>query len=91
MRLVDAEYVKAVMLNGRLMQGNAEFTLYAQQVETQVNALPGIDLIFCKDCKHYQQTQKGKPFKYHRRYCNRGATRATELNDFCSCGERGDE
>jgi len=49
---------------------------------------PSIDIVFCKDCKHYQQTQKGKPFEYHRRYCNRGATRATEPNDFCSYGER---
>lgn len=37
-RYIDAEYVKAVMLNDRLMQGNAEFTLYVQQVETQVKA-----------------------------------------------------
>jgi len=57
----------------------------------ELDSAPSIDIVFCKECKHYQQTQKGKPFKYHRRYCNRGATRATELNDFCSYGERGDE
>ena len=52
-RYVDAEYVKAVMLNDRLMQGNAEFTLYAQQVETQVNALPSIDIVRCRECKYW--------------------------------------
>jgi len=52
-RYVDAEYIKAVMLNDRLMQGNAEFTLYAQQVETQVNALPSIEIIRCGECKYY--------------------------------------
>ena len=53
-RYVDAEYVKAVMLNDRLMQGNAEFTLYVQQVETHVNALPGIDIVRCSECKHWR-------------------------------------
>ena len=52
-RYVDTEYIKAVMLNDRLMQGNAEFTLYAQQVETQVNALPSIEIVRCKDCKYW--------------------------------------
>ena len=51
-RYVDAEYIKAVMLNDRLMQGNAEFTLYAQQVETRVNALPAIEIIRCRECKY---------------------------------------
>ena len=53
-RYVDAEYIKAVMLNDRLMQGNAEFTLYAQQVETQVNALPSIDLVRCEECAKWR-------------------------------------
>ena len=49
-RYIDAEYVKAVMINDRLMQGNAEFNLYAQQVEIQVNAMPSIDIVRCVDC-----------------------------------------
>jgi hypothetical protein len=59
-RYVDAEYIKAVMLNDRLMQGNAEFTLYAQQVETQVNALPSIEIIRCGECKwlRYCETEE---------------------------------
>ena len=59
-RYVDAEYVKAVMLNDRLMQGNAEFTLYVQQVETQVNALPGIDIVRCSECKHWRRMRHGR-------------------------------
>ena len=86
-RYVDAEYVKAVMLNDRLMQGNAEFTLYAQQVETQVNALPSIDIVRCCECKyasdygtygcmceHFNDTSDA----YHRMWSD----------DFCSRGER---
>lgn len=82
-RYVDAEYVKAVMLNDRLMQGNAEFTLYVQQVETQVNALPSIDIVRCGECKEYGDWLGGKICmrlgSYH------GNTKA---DDFCSYGER---
>ncbi len=56
-----------------------------------LDSAPSIDIVRCKDCRHYQQTQKGKPFEYHRRYCNRGATKATEPNDFCSYGVKRSE
>ena len=85
-RYVDAEYVKAVMLNDRLMQGNAEFTLYAQQVETQVNALPSIDIVRCRECRHRNER------------CGMGEHRWCEIlnmsttpDDFCSYGERKSE
>ena len=50
-RYIDAEYVKAVMINDRLLQGNAELNLYVQQVEIQVKAIPGINIVRCKECK----------------------------------------
>ena len=76
-RYVDAEYVKAVMLNDRLMQGNAEFTLYAQQVETQVNALPSIDIIRCRDCKWWDKEVE---------FCTR-VSMCMKADDFCSYGK----
>ena len=81
-RYVDAEYIKAVMLNDRLMQGNAEFTLYAQQVETQVNALPSIDIVRCGECKWCLVEEGG---------CERigMVLFADEIeNHFCGYGER---
>ena len=82
-RYVDAEYVKAVMLNDRLMQGNAEFTLYAQQVETQVKALPGIDIVRCQDCKYWVYNFNG---------CSRNpCTEPWYATDFCSYGCRKEE
>jgi hypothetical protein len=77
-RYIDAEYVKAVMLNDRLMQGNAEFTLYAQQVETQVNALLSIDIVRCGECA---KRKKNKFCLEHMRY-------ERDDNGFCSYGER---
>ena len=89
-RYVDAEYVKAVMLNDRLMQGNAEFTLYAQQVETQVNVLPSIDIVRCKECIHcaddYIDVGMGTMSQFT---CELGRCgESVQPNDFCSYGER---
>ena len=82
-RYVDAEYIKAVMLNDRLMQGNAEFTLYAQQVETQVNALPSIEIIRCGECK-WSKTYSDKQLK-----CDALGLGGLKFpDDFCSYGER---
>jgi hypothetical protein len=77
-RYVDAEYVKAVMLNDRLMQGNAEYELYKQKVDAQVKAMPSIDLVLCRECS---KRKKNGFCLEHNRY---------ERNDegFCSYGER---
>ena len=79
-RYVDAEYIKAVMLNDRLMQGNAEFTLYEQQVDIYVKALPSIDIVRCQDCKYWVYNFNG---------CSRNpCTEPWYAEDFCSYGER---
>lgn len=86
-RYVDAEYIKAVMLNDRLMQGNAEFTLYAQQVETQVNALPSIEIIRCGECRYWHSGECwGIPYRG-----DYDTSIDTKADDFCSYGEREDE
>ena len=85
-RYVDAEYVKAVMLNDRLMQGNAEFTLYLQQVETQVKALPSIDIVRCRECKHWCKGDEVYGICYR---CPN--TRQMKADDFCSYGCRKEE
>ena len=85
-RYIDAEYVKAVMLNDRLMQGNAEFTLYVQQVETQVKALPGIDIVPCKECKHWCKGDEVYGICYR---CPN--TRQMKADDFCSYGSRSEK
>ena len=75
-RWIDAEYVKAVMLNDRLMQGNAEFNLYAQQVEIQVKAMPSIDIVRCAECIERDDDW----CMYWQNVVN--------VYDFCSYGER---
>ena len=81
-RYIDAEYVKAVMINDRLMQGNAEINLYMQQVETQVKAMPSIDIVRCKECKWAKANGTYQ-------WCGRlDSTARITADDFCSYGER---
>ena len=85
-RYVDADYVKAVMLNDRLLQGNAEYELYKQKVDAQVKAMPTIDIVRCRECRHRNER------------CGMGEHRWCEIlnmsttpDDFCSYGERKSE
>lgn len=81
-RYVNADYVKAVMLNDRLLQGNAEFTLYEQQVDIYVKALPSIDIVRCEECKYCVCGQCWKSDGLDKLDGN------VADDDFCSRGER---
>lgn len=81
-RYVNADYVKAVMLNDRLLQGNAEYELYKQKVDAQVKAMPTIDIVRCQECKHWHK-------KDDLTYCDRiDYGYGYKADDFCSYGER---
>ena len=44
-RYIDADYIKALMINDRLMQGNCEYELWIREVDRQVDSMPySIDL-----------------------------------------------
>ena len=45
MKWISADYIKALMKNDRLMQGNAEYKLWEQEVEKKVDAMPSIDVM----------------------------------------------
>lgn len=44
MKYISADYIKKLMKNDRLLQGNAEYTLWEQQVDKIVDAMPGIEV-----------------------------------------------
>lgn len=54
----------------------------------EVMQLPSIDLVRCGECRYYLYMQKNSPYKQSKQYCNRGAIKATNPDDFCSYGER---
>ncbi len=78
-RYVDAEYIKAVMLNDRLMQGNAEYELWKQEVDKKVDAMPFIDIVPCGECKWRNAKMMSKSVK---------CLFSGKDDDFCSYGER---
>lgn len=45
MKFISADYIKAWMKNDRLMQGNAEYELWKQEVDKQVDAMPSIEVM----------------------------------------------
>jgi hypothetical protein len=45
MKWISADYIKALMKNDRLMQGNAEYELWKQEVDKKVDAMPSIDVM----------------------------------------------
>ena len=43
-RYIKADYLKAIMKNDRMLQGNCEYELWSQQVDKYVDALPSIEV-----------------------------------------------
>ena len=56
-----------------------------------VDDAPSIEIIRCGECKYYLPMQKNLPYAMRRCYCNKGAIKATNPDDFCSYGCRDSE
>lgn len=87
---ISDAYIKHLMKNNRLLQGNCEYELYKQEVEKTVDAMPHIDIVRCGECKYASDNKvygcmvehfNGLDDVYHRMYAD----------DFCSYGQKGDE
>ena len=88
MKWISADYIKVLMKSDRLMQGNAEYELWKQEVDKKVDAMPFIDIVRCSECG-LNETD-GCPMAYctpledgdfETRWWN-------SPDDFCSWGER---
>ena len=50
-----------------------------------------VEVVRCKDCKHYMPQKKSAHWENRANYCNRIVTIKTQPYDFCSYGERKNE
>ena len=50
-----------------------------------------IEIVRCKDCKHYMPQKKSAHWENRANYCNRFVTIKVRPYDFCSYGERKNE
>ena len=80
---ISDAYIKRLLQNNRLLQGNCEYKLWEQEVKNTVDAMPSIDIVFCKECRW------GKPYSDKQLECDAlGLGGLKSPDDFCSYGER---
>ena len=66
---------------------------FFQGVVDRVRAADVVEVVRCKDCKHYRNHPNGLCYA-HTEPCGtryKGETICVEPDDFCSCGERKDD
>lgn len=68
---ISDAYIKKVLKNNRLAQGNCEYKLWEQEVDKAVGATPSIDIVFCKECK-YRKMCCRSCYKSNYSYCSDG-------------------
>ena len=49
-----------------------------------------VEIVRCRDCKHYKPQKKSAHWENRANYCNRIVTIKVQPYDFCSYGERKD-
>ena len=52
------------------------------------SAVDAVEVVRCKDCKHYKPQKKSAHWENRTNYCNRIVTIKVQPYDFCSYGER---
>lgn len=92
MRLIDAD---VALRHKRKMSGadfGGEFWDEAVLVSDIINASPvdAVEVVRCKDCKHYRPQKKSAHWENRADYCGRIVTIKVQPYDFCSYGERKD-
>ena len=91
-RLLDAN---ALLRHKRKMSGadfGGEFWDEAVLTSDIKNAptVNAVEVVRCKDCKHYRPQKKSAHGENRANYCNRIVTIKVRPYDFCSYGERKD-
>lgn len=62
----------------------------AKQID-EAPTIDAVEVVRCKDCKHYKPQKKSAHWENSVNYCNRVVTMKTHPDDFCSYGERKNE
>ena len=95
-RLIDADALLDEFLNRyteREMEGNLVFAAceIKQDFADMISNVPTVDaveIVRCRDCKHYRPQKKSAHWENRANYCNRVVTIKVQPDDFCSYGER---
>jgi len=72
MKWISAYFLKCYIKSDRLLQGNCEQSLWNQEVDKYVDALPSLDIVTCGECKHRPICCRGEIPMYDNGYCSDG-------------------
>ena len=97
MRLIDADALMDVIRQHEYRlatkQGAIDYGMFTLGIQQAVDEQPTVDaveVVRCKDCKHYKPQKKSAHWENRANYCYRIVTIKTRPYDFCSYGERKD-
>ena len=84
MRLIDGD---ALMYEAN--SDGAYGYVDAKQI-SEAHTIDAVEVVRCKDCKHYRPQKKSAHWENRANYCNRIVTIKVQPYDFCSYGEQKD-
>ena len=83
-RLIDAD----ALINEANSDGAYGY-VDAKQI-SEAHTIDAVEVVRCKDCKHYRPQKKSAHWENRANYCNRIVTIKVQPYDFCSYGEQKD-
>ena len=88
-RLIDADRALEIVRSQGIAHPNAyHLTNYATLILQEAPTIDAVEIVRCRDCKHYRPQKKSAHWENRANYCNRIVTIKTQPYDFCSYGER---
>ena len=88
-RLIDADRLIEIVRSQGVAHPNAyHLTNYATLILKEAPTVNAVEVVRCKDCKHYKPQKKSAHWENRANYCNRVVTIKVQPGDFCAYGER---
>ena len=92
MRLIDANRAMEIVRDQRIAHPNAyHLTNYATLILQEAPTVDAVEVVRCKDCKHYKEFRTKRNKQIMRLCCRMGKNDmeySVKPDDFCSYGER---
>ena len=88
----DMRLINEIAYQERLAKIPMEERTFRKAVEVaeDMPTVDSVEVVRCKDCKHYKPQKKSAHWENRTNYCNRIVTTKVQPYDFCSYGERKD-
>lgn len=97
-RLIDANSILDDFLkrytemekDGKLVFAACEIKQDFADMISNATTVDAVEVVRCKDCKHYKPQKKSAHWENRANYCNRVVTIKVQPDNFCAYGERKD-